>query len=251
MKLETLMESITGLPSLKESRLSDWNVDGEVIHDHDSIRVYHGTSNPDAILLAITRGINGDKSEYHKTRIATVRNRYTGMSVSHKPDVQKGGAYLIEFSTVVANLQPRAKVYDDYGDKYNQEIDYTRDTLTNVSRDSGWLNSDRPRVAQSLFGGDEAEFIGGVSKHNVKAIWISEDVSSPSGSSYIRYEVYEVEELFRNGDFPTPDGGTNSPQEEKPDQKLFSPEEEPTLEEFLIRLKDYHSILSIIKWHNR
>jgi len=156
------------------------------LKDSDTIRVYHGASDIETIVKALTYGISGDRKAPRRYSYEN-NNNPTGLFVSPDLDVSKEfGDYVLEFHTrvfdLIAPIWPggsftvqggMAQMFSDEDERTveraAQKARITKDASEHIFR------SESPDVAYWLMdsGETQALFTGNLNKNSIRAVWVS------------------------------------------------------------------------------
>ena len=222
----------------------------EPLKDSDTVRVYHGTSDLDAIIIALTRGLTGG-SRANRRFSFEANNNPRGLFVT--PDLSAAkdfGSFVIEFQTKVGNLeapvwpggtftvQGQMSSIFDTEDEREQER-FRQRAKWSESQFDFVKDSDRPELA-ALFviGGErQALFVGDLNANSIRAIWASPDPSRV-GQTFKRLSPKEFMTLAKNEEVLTRFGSKrgldkNSEAAINAKRKVINPRDEVSAEEFI------------------
>lgn len=225
----------------------------EPLQDNDTIRVYHGNSNPEALIVAITKGLSGDKKVF-RTHSYENDNNPNGMFVT--PDIKtakKFGHYIIEFHVKLKDLeapvwpsgsytvqgQPSSQWDNDGDRKAAQEREREEQSK---SKHDYISQSSKPEVIAKLFHGGERQalFMGDLDRNSIRSIWISDKPGYTTGK-FSRYTPKEVLALYNGDGIPNIHVPYKKPEEDPKlqrdaNRKLVKPREEITLDKIIQRI---------------
>lgn len=232
----------------------------DALKDSDTIRVYHGTSDPNFLTLALTRGLSGGMRVSRRYSYEA-NNNPRGLFVS--PDLRTAkefGDYIIEFQTRVADLEAPVWPGGSFtvqggmsgifsGDDEREAERMRRRGRFSQSEFEYIRNSDRPELAALLiFGGErQALFTGNLNANSIRAVWVSRDPTR-IGQQYERYKPSEVLDMANSGTLPTRFGSNYSSKNIEGDlyrsvkNKVVNPRDSIGLDEFIDRLQTSRKI---------
>lgn len=192
----------------------------EPLKENDTVRVYHGTSDADTVLAAVTRGISGG-SRVSRTYSYENNNNPRGLFVT--PDIKTAkdfGSYVLEFQTRVSDLEApvwpsgtftvqgqMSGVFDTEDDR---EVERLRQRMNWSESEFEFVrNSDRPELA-ALFlvsGERQALFTGDLNANSIRAVWTSPDPTR-IGQTYTRMSPRDFVRMAESQDgIPSRFGG--------------------------------------------
>lgn len=245
MRLKDLLEVY--IPQLGSER---------ALNDSDSIRVYHGTSDPDFLITSITEGVTGDKRIYKRYSYENNNNPRGFFVTPSLQTAKEFGDYVFEFHTKVSDLHAPvwpggsfvaagqyAPMFADENERENALLAKRRGLS---SSDFEFVrDSDRPELAWSLYlsGEPQALFQGNLNPNSIRAIWISSDPGR-TNKPYIRYNRKEVLDLYHTSGIPTRYGrpykssaDRNSESARDAKRKVVAPREDVTFDSFIDALQ--------------
>lgn len=185
------------------------------LKDNQTVRVYHGTSEPEVVITALTRGISGGSPVVRKYSYEA-NNNPRGLFVS--PDLRTAkefGSYILEFHTRVSDLEApvwpggsftvQGGMAGTFSDAQERELERMRQREHWSQAEYEYVrNSDRPEMA-ALFlaaGERQALFTGDLNKNSIRAVWMSKDPSRV-GQQYVRMSPKEFIDKFNREGIPT------------------------------------------------
>ena len=230
------------------------------IKDTDTVRVYHGTSDFQAVYHALTYGLSGSTRASRRYSYEFNNNPY-GLFVS--PDFKKAkefGSIVIEFHTKVKDLEAPVwpsgsfTVQGQMSGMFDDEEDRNKAVLKQRQEQSESpydyiRDSDRPDVAYWLTEPVEPQalFVGELNPNSIRAIWLPKNSKSIT-TSYERISPKEFLKRFSKDDIEMPYGrvGKSSLDREKErefERKIVLPREDIDIETFIERLlKEYKQL---------
>lgn len=241
------------------------------LKDSDTVRVYHGTSDIDTVIVALTKGITGGKVANRKYSYEA-NNNPRGLFVT--PDLRSAkefGDYVMEFHTRVSDLEAPVwpggafTVQGGMSGIFNSDDDREAERLRQRMRWSeGELefvrNSDRPELAATFLASSERQalFTGDLNSNSIRAIWASPDPTRV-GQTYIRMRPREFMKMADDNAVPTR-FGTKTGLERRSDvavdsrKKLVNPRDEVTGDDIVDALTKKHNmdrdrVIKIFKQH--
>jgi hypothetical protein len=210
------------ISELIESRVFNRRELDAPLKDSDTIRVFHGASDVETVLYAVTHGLTGN-TRADRRYSYEFNNNPMGLFVTVDFKTAKEfGDYIIEFHSRVRDLS--APVWP--GGSYTVQGGITGIFNSDQERDAAILkqrekyknsddpnisNSDRPELAFTLFGMGERQalFNGDLNRNSIKRIWVN---SKPGyrGEKYIKYTVLEFLSKFKKTGIDTRYGNVKS-----------------------------------------
>lgn len=214
--------------------------DPSPLRDTDTVRVYHGTSDLDSILVAITKGMTGD-TWANRRYSYEANNNPKGLFVT--PDLKTAkefGSYVIEFHSKVSDLEApvwpngtftvQGGMAGTFDSEDEREAERIRQRIRWSEPDYEFVaKSDRPELAALLLGGGERQALyrGDLNANSIKAIWVSVDPTRIN-QKYNRLTPREFLKLSQENQIPTRFGtnrglDTSSDVAKSSRRKLFKP----------------------------
>ncbi len=183
------------------------------LKDNQTIRIYHGLSNPMDLKSFLEHGTSG-KIRAGRDYSYEANNNPNGLFVTIDFKIAKrfGNKYIIEFHSKVSDLE--APLWPSGGytvqgqesqswNSPNEREEY-RNKLREELKNSSNLaisKSDRPELAESLYENPEhqALYVGDLDPNSIRAIWVSKTPEKyGSYSEYERYDRKSFLEKFKN-----------------------------------------------------
>lgn len=185
------------------------------LKDSDTVRVYHGTSDINTLIVALTKGITGGKVANRKYSYEA-NNNPRGLFVTPDLRVAKDfGDYVMEFHCRVRDLEAPVwpngtfTVQGGMSGIFDSDDDREAERLRQRMRWSeGELefvrDSDRPELAAMFLASGERQalFTGDLNANSIRAIWASSDPTR-IGQTYTRMRPREFMELANSNSVPT------------------------------------------------
>lgn len=199
--------------------LSGGYLDSQVpLRNSDSIRLYHGFSDPNLLVNILMKGISGDRRAF-RTYSYENNNNPKGLFVSPILSTAKEfGDYVIEFHSrvgdLVAPVWPSGSftVQGQMSQDWKDDAERTKAYLAlrkkhSESEVEAIYKSDKPEVAASLFSYSEPQalFRGNLNANSVRAVWMKRQMGR-HGGSYDRYTPKEIVMMVKSGTLPSRHG---------------------------------------------
>lgn len=185
------------------------------LKDGDTVRVYHGTSDINTLIVALTKGITGGKVADRKYSYES-NNNPRGLFVTPDLRVAKEfGDYVMEFHTRVSDMEApvwpggtftvqggMSGIFDSDDDReaerLRQRMRWSEDELEFVR------DSDRPELAAIFLASGERQalFTGDLNANSIRAIWASADPTR-IGQTYTRLSPREFMKMANANEIPS------------------------------------------------
>lgn len=263
--MRTLKEDIDLVNSLIEVTIIDKD-HKQPLKDNDTVKVYHGTSNPDFILSLFKYGLSGDMRA-NRAYSYEYNNNPKGLFVT--PDMKTAkyfGQYIIEFHAKVSDLEapvwPNGSftVQGGYSGVFDGDADREQERLRqrdihSKSDDPVIKDSDRPELASIFLQGGERQalFRGDIDPNSITAIWIPSDPKiDVRFQTMIRMDRKQFIKFVKDGGFHGGKKELDSKSSILDDLrgKMYKPREDTSLDDYAERLvksyKNRHSKEEII-----
>lgn len=243
----------------------------EPLSDNDTVRVYHGTSAVDFVIVALTKGLTGGTRANRKYSYE-FNNNPKGLFVTPDLNIAKEfGGYVIEFHTKVRDLEapvwPGGAFTAQGGLSGVFDSDDDREA-ERIKQRMKWSDSEYDYIAQSsrpelaallLMGGEsQALFTGDLNSNSIRAVWASPDPSR-IGQTYKRMSTKQFMQLANAGEVPTrfgtPTGlARDSDVARDSRKKLVTPRDQVTGDDVIDGLSkkykmDREGVIEILKDH--
>ena len=201
--------------------------DPEPITDTETIRLYHGTSDLDTVVTALTHGITGDTLA---NRRYSYENNNNPQGLFMTPDLKTAeefGDYVIEIHAQVHDLESPVWPNGTYtvqggetgvfnspdereSERSRQRSNYSSSELESIR------NSDRPELAASLLDAREPQalYTGDLNSNSIRAVWVSRNPTRIN-QPYKRMKPGEFLRQFQTTGIPTRYGDNRSTIDDK------------------------------------
>lgn len=225
------------------------------LSDSDTIRVYHGTSDPNFLLTAVTKGLSGGMRANRRYSYEA-NNNPKGLFVT--PDLKTAkdfGSYIIEFHTRVRDLESpvwpngtftgQGQMSGVFGDDADREQERIRQRMNWSESEFEFVrNSSRPEVAAMLLvsGERQALFTGDLNRNSIRAVWVSSDptrINQPYERLHPRELLKRVKDEGLIDKFGSRVGGVDKESEifRNINGKLVQPRDDVTFEDLVMAVK--------------
>lgn len=200
---------------MTEVRIITPHKETEPLLDTHTVRLYHGTSDPNTITAALEYGITGD----------TVANRRYSYEMNNNPKgifvtpllriAKEFGSYVMEIHAPVSELEAAvwpggsftvqgqmSNTFNNDDDRENERI-RQRD-IHSIHELEMIRSSDRPELAAQLLasGEPQALFTGDLNSNSIRAIWVSVDPTRIN-QPYKRLSIKQFLRKLDQGLIPT------------------------------------------------
>jgi hypothetical protein len=219
------------------------------LKDSDTVRVYHGTSDLDTVILAFTKGLSG-AGRANRRYSYEFNNNPRGLFVT--PDIKTAkefGSFVIEFHTRVRDLEAPvwpggaftvqgglSRLFDSEDEREEERL---RQRMNWSSSEFEFVKqSDRPELAGYFLtvGERQALFTGDLNPNSIRAVWTSPDPSR-IGQTYQRMSPRDFMKMADNAQVPTRFGRAGLDRDSEisrsSDKKVISPRDDISGEEFI------------------
>lgn len=231
------------------------NNHSEPLKDSDTIRVYHGTSDPNFLLTAVTKGLSGGMRANRRYSYEA-NNNPKGLFVT--PDLKTAkdfGSYIIEFHTRVRDLESpvwpngtftgQGQMSGVFGDDADRERERIRQRMNWSESEFEFVrNSSRPEVAAMLLvsGERQALFTGDLNRNSIRAVWVSSDptrINQPYERLHPRELLKRVKDEGLMDRFGSRVGGVDKESEifKNINGKLVQPRDDVSFEDLVMAVK--------------
>lgn len=225
------------------------------LSDSDTIRVYHGTDDPNFLLTAVTKGLSGGMRADRRYSYEA-NNNPKGLFVT--PDLKTAkdfGSYIIEFHTRVRDLESpvwpngtftgQGQMSGIFNDDADREQERIRQRMNWSESEFEFVrNSSRPEVAAMLLvsGERQALFTGDLNRNSIRAVWVSSDptrINQPYERLHPRELLKRVKDEGLMDKFGSRVGGVDKESEifRNINGKLVQPRDEVSFEYLVSQLK--------------
>lgn len=231
--------------------------DQKPLMNSDTIRLYHGFSDPLLLIDILQKGISGDRRIVRRYSYENNNNPKGLFSTPSLKTAKEFGDYVIEFHTRVSDLESpvwpsgtftgQGQMSEYWEDEKHRDRGYQ--ALRKYHSEStieAIYKSDKPEVAASLFlsGEPQALFRGNLNPNSIRAVWMKEKIGYYGTMQ--RYNPRDIIKMANAGELPTR-YGTNDPKEKfdtrigRTRVKPFMPREEATLEKVIEKYMKEHT----------